>query len=164
MSRQSTLVTIVLLAMLGLASYPSAYAWGSSPQIAHSLDGLGNNILTIEFNFAQMSDPPSAGHFPTDFQVRTSMDGSSLTELAPVQISPTPTTTVFTVTYNLGKVSGTIQVQARLKCTIHGWSSWGPDPAIPVPEFPFEITALSSVLFLAGGLFLFQRRRQATSA
>jgi len=164
LSRKLALVTLALLAMLGLATYPSAYAWSSSPQITNALDGSGSTILTVQFDFSQMSDPPSAGHYPTDFQVRTSSDGSSWTEMAPVQLSPTPTTTLFTVTYNLGKVSGTIQVQARLKCSVHGWSSWGPDPAIPVPEFPFATGALSSVLFMAGTFFLFQRRHRAASA
>jgi len=153
MSRQSVLVAVGLLAILGLAAYPNAYAWSSSPQIANSVDGSGNTILTIQFDFAQMSDPPTPGHHPTDFQVRTSTDGSSWTELPPVAISPTPTTTVFTQTYNLGAVSGTIQVQARLNCSVHGWSTWGPDPATPVPEFPSEMIAVMSLLILFGSLF-----------
>lgn len=158
LSRHLVLAIVVLFAALGLAVYPKAYAWDSSPQITNSLDGSGNTILTIQFNFSQMSDPPTGSHYPTDFQVRSSTDGSSWTELSSVQILPTPSTTIFTVTENIGHVSGTIQVQARLKCSVHGWSSWGPDPAIPVPEFPFGVVTVTSLLFFVGGLLLFRRR------
>lgn len=161
MSRQSVLAALVLLGMLGLMLYPNAYAWSSSPQITYSDDGSGNTVLTIQFDFSQMSNPPTSGHFPTEFQVRTSTDESSWTELSPVAISSTPTTTVFTETYNLGSASGTIQVQARLMCSIHGWSNWEPDPAIPVPEFPFGTIAVTSLLVLASGLFLFRKKRTA---
>jgi len=163
MSKLLVLATIALLAMLGLALYPNVYAWGSSPQITSSVDGSGNTILTIQFNFSQMSDPPTPGHFPTDFQVRTSTDGMSWTELPAFAISPTPTTTVFTETYNLGAVSGIIQIQARLNCSVHGWSTWGPDPATPVPEFPSGMIAVTSLLVLFGGLFLLRRKRPETS-
>jgi hypothetical protein len=163
-SKQVVLALVVLCAALGLAVYPKAYAWDSSPQITNSLDGSGNTILAIQFNFSQMSDPPTGSHYPTDFQVRTSTDGSSWTELSPVQISPTPTTTIFFVTQNIGHVSGMIQVQARLRCSIHGWSSWGPDPAIPVPEFPFGMVAVTSMLLLVGGLALFRGKRLEYSA
>jgi hypothetical protein len=163
-SKQLVLAAVVLFATLGLAVYPNAYAWNSSPQITNSLDGSGNTILTIQFDFSQMSDPPTGSHYPTDFQVRTSTDGSTWTEQTPVHITPTPTTTVFTLTYPLGVVSGVIQVQARLRCTIHGWSSWGPNPAIPVPEFQFGMVAVTSLSVLMGGLFLFRRKRLAFSA
>jgi hypothetical protein len=160
-NRQVVLALVVLFAVLGFAGYPKAYAWDSSPQITNSLDSSGNTILTIQFNFIQMSDPPTASHYPTDFQVRISTDGSSWTDLSTVQISPTPTTTIFTVTENIGHVSGTVQVQARLKCSIHGWSSWGPDPAIPVPEFPFGMVAVTSLSLLTAGFLLFRRKRLA---
>lgn len=164
MSRVLVVALVVLSATLGLTLYPSAYAWTSSPQITSSLNGSGETVLTIQFDFSQMSDPPSATHYPTDFQVRTSTDGSSWTELSPVQIVPTPTTTTFTVTQNIGLVSGTLQVQARLRCNTHGWSSWGPDPAIPVPEFPFGIVTVTSLLLLTGGLLLFRRKSLTHSA
>ena len=163
MSKLLVLATIALLAMLGLALYPNVYAWGSSPQISSSVDGSGNTILTVQFDFSQMSDPPTPGHFPTDFQVRTSTDGMSWTELPAVAISPTPATTVFTETYNLGAVNGTIQVQARLNCSVHGWSTWGPDPATPVPEFPSGIVAVTSLLVLLAGVLLFRRKRLEAS-
>jgi len=163
-SKQLVLAVVVLFATLGLAVFPKAYAWTSSPQITSSLDSSENTILTIQFDFSQMSDPPTASHYPTDFQVRTSTDGSSWTEQSPVHLTPTPTTTVFTVTYPLGKVSGVIQVQARLNCSIHGWSSWGPDPAIPVPEFPFGMVTVTSMLLLLGSLFLFRSKHLMPSA
>lgn len=162
MSRQSVLVAVVLLAMLALAAYPNAHAWSSSPQITNSVDGSGNTILTIQFDFSQMSDPPTPGHHPTDFQVRTSTDGSSWTELPAVAISPTSTTTVFTETYNLGAVSGTIQVQARLNCSVHGWSTWGPDPATPVPEFPSGMITVTSLLALFVVFLLRKKRLEAS--
>lgn len=152
------MAAIVLVAALGLFLYPSVYAWSPSPQIKASVDGSGSTILTIQFSFAQMSDPPTATHHPIAFQVRISPDGSTWTELTPVQISPWPTTTVFTETYNLGIVSGTFQVEARLQCIIHGWSDWGPDPAVPVPEFPVPMIVVTSTLVLAIGL-LFSRKR-----
>jgi hypothetical protein len=158
-SKQVMLAVVVLFATLGSAVFPRAYAWSSSPQITSSLDGSGNTVLTIQFDFSQMSDPPTATHHPTDFQVRTSTDGSSWTEQSPVHLTPTPTTTVFTVTYSLGKVSGVVQVQARLNCSIHGWSSWGPDPAIPVSEFPYGMVTVTSLLLLLGSLLLFRRKR-----
>ncbi|MGA3193253.1 MAG: hypothetical protein ABSD73_12265 [Candidatus Bathyarchaeia archaeon] len=164
MSKQVVLALVVLFAVLGLAVYPKAYAWDSSPQITSSLDGSGNTILTIQFNFSEMSDPPTGSHHPIGFQVRTSTDGSSWTELSPIQISLIPATTIFTETENIGHVSGTIQVQARLDCNIHGWSSWGPDPAIPVPEFPFGMVTVTSMLFLAGGLLVFRRKHLAYPA
>jgi hypothetical protein len=163
-SKPVVLALVLLFAALGLAVYPKAYAWDSSPAITNSLDASGNTILTIQFNFSQMSDPPTASHYPTDFQVRTSTDGASWTELSSVQIAPTPTTTIFTVTENIGHVTGTIQVQARLKCSIHGWSSWGPDPAIPVPEFPFGMATVTSMLVLAGGLLVIRRKHLAYPA
>lgn len=163
MSKRSVVAAVMLVAMLGLALYPNVYAWGSSPQITSSVDGSGNTILTIQFDFSQMSDPPTSSHHPTDFQVRTSTDGSSWTELPAVPISPTPTTTVFTETYNLGAVTGSIQVQARLRCSIHGWSTWGPDPATPVPEFPSGIVAVTSLLVLFAGVLLFRRKRLEAS-
>ena len=123
-------VAILLVITLGLGLYPNVHAWKSSPQISHAQDASGNIILTIQFNFAQMSDPPSSGHHPTDFQVRTSTDGMTWTELSPVPLSPFPTTTIFTVTFNLGRVNGPIQVEARLNCVIHGWSDWAPNPPI----------------------------------
>jgi hypothetical protein len=164
MHGKSIPVILALLIAISLAYYPNAYAWSSSPQITSSLDGSGNTILTIQFDFSQMSDPPTASHHPTDFQVRTSTDGSSWTEQPSVHIASIPTTTVFSVTYPLGKVTGAIQVQARLNCSIHGWSSWGPDPAIPVPEFPFGIVTVTSLLLLTGGLLLFRRKKLAYSA
>jgi len=163
MSKQLVLVAVVLVVVVGLVFYPNVYAWGSSPQITTSQDGTGNTILTIQFSFAQMSDPPTSAHHPTDFQVRTSTDGSSWTELASVPISPWPTTTVFTETYNLGSVSGTLLVQARLKCSIHGWSDWGPDPAISVPEFALPMTVVTSALVLAISMFLFRRKKTVIS-
>jgi len=156
-------VVAALLATVILVYHPSAYAWNSSPQITNSLDGSGNTVLTIRFDFSQMSDPPTASHHPTDFQVRTSTDGSSWTEQAVVHITSIPSTTVFTVTYSLGKVTGDLQVQARLNCNVHGWSSWGPDPAVPVPEFPFGMATVTSLLILTGSLFLFKRERLASS-
>lgn len=159
----SILVAIAFFAILGLSLYPSAYAWDSSPQIKSSDDGSGNTILTITFDFSQMSDPPSASHYPKEFQVRTSADGMSWTELSPVPLSPTPMTTKFTVNYNLGPVSGPLQVQARLNCSIHGWSSWGPDPAVPAPEFPAGTVAVTSVLAMLGSLLLLRRKRLGTT-
>jgi hypothetical protein len=164
MSGKSVLAMVVLLAAIAFAYYPNAYAWSSSTQITNSLDGSGNTILTIQFDFAQMSDPPTASHYPTDFQVRTSTDGFSWTEQSPIHLTTTPTTTVFTVTDSLGMISGVIQVQARLRCNIHGWSTWGPDPAIPVPEFPFGMVAVTSLLLLVGGLFMFRRRHLMSPA
>jgi len=111
-----------------------------------------------------MSDPPTASHHPTDFQVRTSTDGSSWTEQAVVHITSIPTTTVFTVTYSLGKVTGDLQAQARLNCSVHGWSSWGPDPAVPVPEFPFGMVTVTSLLLLVGSLLLVRRKGLAYSS
>jgi hypothetical protein len=146
-----------------LSLCPSAYAWDSSPQMTSSGDGSGNTILTITFDFSQMSAPPTASHYPKEFQVRTSSDGMSWTELSPVPLSPTPTTTKFTVTYNLGPVSGTPQVQARLNCSVHGWSSWGPDPAVPVPEFPVSAVAVTSALLIWGGLLLLRRKGLGTT-
>jgi hypothetical protein len=157
------MATIFLALTLGFVFYPSVYAWNSSPTITFSSDGMGNTVVTILFSFAEMSNPPTSSHHPIEFQVRTSTDGSSWTELASVSISPWPTTTVFTETYNLGSVSGTIQVQARLKCIIHGWSDWGPNPATPVPEFPVQITAVTSVLLLAVSLFLLRKRHPVIS-
>jgi hypothetical protein len=155
---------IAMLVTLGLVLYPGyAFAWDSSPQIAVSLDGSGDTILTIQFDFSQMSNPPTPSHYPTAFQVRTSIDGSTWTELASVPISPTPTTTVFTETYNLGKVSGIVQVQARLDCSVHGWSVWGPNPAIPAPEFPSSVVAITSLVLL-GGLLLLRRSRIRAAA
>jgi len=156
-------VVAALLATVILVYHPSAYAWNSSPQITNSLDGSGNTVLTIQFDFSQMSDPPTASHHPTDFQVRTSTDGSSWTEQAVVHITSIPATTVFTVTYSLGKVTGDLQAQARLNCNVHAWSSWGPDPAVPVPEFPLGMAAVTSLLILTGSLFLFKRERLASS-
>jgi hypothetical protein len=162
-SRLAVLAAVFLVAMLGFTLYPNAYAWNSSPQITYSQDSSSNIILTIQFNFAQMSDPPTSSHYPTQFQVRTSTDGSSWTELTPVPISPTPTTTIFKETYNLGSVSGMIQVQARLECNIHGWSNWGPDPATPVPEFPSTVIPIILALVFAGVLFLFRRKNRPLS-
>jgi len=160
--RESAIAAVLLIGLVGFAFYPRAYAWSSSSQITPSLDGSGNTVLTIQFDFSQMSDPPSSGHYPTEFQVRTSTDASSWTELPPVPISPTPTTTVFTETYNLGQVSGTPQAQARVYCNIHGWSTWGPEPAIPVPEFPAG--AIPVVLLLAiSGLLLLLRRVESSA-
>jgi len=164
LNRKSILAVVALFAVFGFAVYPDAYAWSSSPQITVSLDGSGNTILTIQFDFSQMSDPPSAGHRPTEFQVRTSGDGSSWTELPPVTMSPTPTTTTFAVTYNLGVVSGTPLVQARLGCNIHGWSNWGPEPAIPAPEFPYGTIAIVSILVFASGLLLLRKKRLTASS
>jgi hypothetical protein len=158
MNGKSAAAVVFLLITIALACYPSAYAWGSSPQITHSLDASGNTVLTIQFNFSEMSDPPTTGHYPTRFQVHTSTGGPLWTELPPVAITPTPKTTVFTVTYNLGRVSGTIDVQARLECSIHGWSDWGPISAVSVPEFPFGMIAVISLLLLIGSVFLFRRR------
>jgi hypothetical protein len=163
MNKQTILAAGVLAVVLGLVFYPNVYAWGSSPQITTSQDGTGNTILTIQFNFAEMSDPPTAVHHPIEFQVRTSTDGSSWTELTPVPISPWPTTTVFTETYNLGSVSGTLLVQARLDCNIHGWSDWGPDPAISVPEFPLPMTLATTALVLAFSLYLFRKKNSVVS-
>lgn len=161
MSKKAALVAVVLVAVLGFFLYPSVYAWGSSPLITASTDGSGNTILTIQFSFAEMSDPPTEMHHPIAFQVRTSADGSTWTELAPVDISPWPTTTVFTETFNLGMVSGTVQAQARLQCIIHGWSDWSPDPSVPVPEFPLPMIAVTSTLVLAIGLLLRKRRPES---
>ena len=163
MNAKSMVVVAALLSTVILVYHPSAYAWNSSPQITNSLDGSGNTVLTVQFDFSQMSDPPTASHHPTDFQVRTSTDGSSWTEQAVVHITSIPSTTVFTVTYSLGKVTGDLQVQARLNCNVHGWSSWGPDPAVPVPEFPFGMATVTSLLILTGSLFLFKRERLASS-
>ena len=154
---------VVLLAILGLSAYPSAYAWGSSPAITPSVDSSGNTVLTIAFDFTEMADPPTSFHFPTEFQVRTSTDGTTWTELSPVPLSPTPTTTKFTVTYNLGKVSGVLQVQARLNCSVHGWSSWGPDPAVPVPELSFGTAAATLALLMLGSLLLLRSNRLGIS-
>jgi len=164
LNRESILVTVALSAILAFSFHPNVYAWSSSPQITPSLDGSGNTILTIQFDFSQMSDPPSSGHFPTDFQVRTSTEGITWNELPAVPISPTPTTTVFTETYNLGSVSGTVQVQAKLHCSIHGSSSWAPDPAVPVPEFPVGAIAVTLLMLVAGSLFLLRRKQLAASA
>lgn len=163
MSKKAALAAIALVAALGFLLYPNVYAWDSSPQITASLDASGNTVLTIQFSFAQMSAPPTETHHPIAFQVRTSVDGSTWTELAPVQISPWPTTTVFTETINIGTVSGTVQAQARLQCIIHGWSDWGPDPSVPVPEFPLPMIAATSTLVLAIGLLLLRRRNPVTT-
>jgi hypothetical protein len=160
----SILITIAFLTILGPSLYPSAYAWDSSPQITSSADASGNTILAITFDFAQMSDPPTASHYPKEFQVRISTDEISWTELSPVPLSPTPSTTKFTVTYNLGSVSGLLQVQARLNCSIHGWSSWGPDPAVPVPEFLAGTVAVTSLLLMLGSLLLLRRRHLGSTA
>ncbi len=157
------LAAVVLLAILGLSTYPSVYAWGSSPQITPSVDGSGNTVLTIAFDFTEMADPPTSSHFPTEFQLRTSTDDTTWTELSPVLLSPTPTATKFTVTYNLGKVSGALQVQARLNCSVHGWSSWGPDPAVPAPEFSFGTAAVALALLMLGSLLLLRRNRLGIS-
>ena len=127
-SKMQTTSVILLIVTIGSILYPNVYAWNSSPQISHSLDVSGNTILTIQFNFAQMSDPPTSGHHPTDFQVRTSVDGSTWIGLSSVPLSPIPTATIFEVTYDLGHVAGPIQVEARLNCVIHGWSDWAPNP------------------------------------
>jgi hypothetical protein len=164
MNAKSMVVVAALLATVILVYHPSAYAWSSSPQITNSLDGSGNTVLTIQFDFSQMSDPPTASHHPTDFQVRTSTDGSSWTEQAVVHIPSIPATTVFTVTYSLGKVTGDLQAQARLNCNVHGWSSWGPDPAVPVPEFPFGMVTVTSLLLLVGSLLLVRRKSPAYSS
>ena len=163
MNKQSVLAAVVLAVVIGLVFYPNVYAWSSQPQITYSADTSGRTILTIQFSFAQMSDPPISSHHPTDFQVRTSTAGSSWTELASVPISPWPTTTVFTETYIIGSVSGTLLVQARLKCIIHGWSDWGPDPAISVPEFSLPMTVVTSALVLAVSLFLFRKKNPVIS-
>jgi hypothetical protein len=131
-NRLATITAVFLVTMLGFGLYPNVYAWNSAPQINPSQDTSGNTILTIQFSFAQMSDPPTSGHHPTDFQIRTSTEGSTWTELTSVPLSPIPTTTIFTVTYNLGHVNGQLQVEARLHCIIHGWSDWAPNPPMAI--------------------------------
>ena len=165
MKKISLLGAVALITVLGLSIYPSAYAWSASPQIAPSNDASGNVILTIKLDFSQMADPPgSYDHYPTDYQVRTSTDGSSWTDLPPVHLSYIPATSVFTVYYNLGKVTGPLQVQARLNCNIHGWSDWGPEPGITAPEFPLGLAPVVSLLALLAGLIMLRRKRLSPSA
>ena len=76
MGKKSVLAA-VLFVTLELALYANAYTWSSSLQITNSLDDSGNTILTIQFDFTQMSNPPTSGHFPTEFRVCTLTGGSS---------------------------------------------------------------------------------------
>jgi hypothetical protein len=117
---------LITLITLSISFIPLAYSWDSNPKITWQEDSSGNTILTIVFDFSQMSNPPTSTHYPIEFQVRISDDGKTWKEFNPVQISPRPTTTIFNISYNLGKVVGTPQIQVRLKCSIHGWSTWQP--------------------------------------
>jgi hypothetical protein len=167
LSRTLVLGIIALAVILGVSSYPNAYAWNASPKISYQ-DIAGAlayssptvNVI-IQFDFSAISKLPSTVNYPTEYQLRKSTDGgSSWTEIGPKAISSTPTSTVFTVQYNLGAVSQLTLVQARLNSNLKGWSDWGPDNAVPVPEFPFSIIALASVT--VGALALFRSKRRVT--
>jgi len=146
MSRAIILVPLILLVLV--ASLQPAYAWSSSPMIT-----ANGNVLTIQFDFSQMSSPPTSAHHPVAYQVRVSSNGGSTwTTLDPVTIATIPSTTVFTETYTLPSSANGLEAQARLQCSIHGWSDWGPDPATPIPEFQFApLVALSA---LAASLYI----------
>ena len=117
------LVILVFAGPLSAAQMMGPEDWKSNPEIAWE-EIEGETALTITFDFSEMSDPPTPSHYPTRFQIQTSPDGVDWTKRDPVGISPRPTTTLFDVTYDLGDVSGTLQILARLECVIHGWSIW----------------------------------------
>jgi hypothetical protein len=53
----------------------------------------------------------------------------------------------FTVELDLGQLQGTPNVKARVRCTVHGWSSWSNE--IRVPEFSNLAVAILAVLTAA---------------
>ena len=153
--RRLTSIVLGILALaflIGFRSFPTAYAWSSSPVIT-----ANGATLTIQFDFSQMSNPPTSAHHPFEYQVRASTDGGTTwSEFTPVSLSPFPTTTVFTVTYQLPEQYVQSIVQARLDCTFHGWSDWGPSPPTPVPEF--AVTPFVLIPALITSLYLIRRR------
>ena len=81
-----------------------------------------NTILNITIRHAD----PSSFHYIN--QVEVDKDGT----VQSISLSAA-STVIFTVQYNLGVVTGTPDVRARVHCVTHGWSGWS--SSIIVPEF-----------------------------
>jgi len=69
------------------------------------------------------------------------------------------TSSTFTVTYDLGVISGNPTVQAEAHCTIHGTGAWSPLTTVPELSPFMLILALASLTTVAS---LFRKRRQLT--
>jgi hypothetical protein len=132
--RIATLSTLgfMLIFAVGILN---AYGWDTRSNITSTTDASGETIITIAVDYIEMTATPSAGHHPTEFQIRTSPDGSQWTELTEVPINTIPPR-FFNLTYNLGNIDETTYVQARVDCSIHGWSQWGPTTPVAITAQP----------------------------
>jgi len=152
------IVAVVLLATtLLFARSPNAYAWDASTQITSVVES-GHTVLIIQFDFSQLSKPPTSSHYPFEYQIRTTDNDEQWVEYPPVSIQQ-PTTAIFTVRYNFSAyIRYIFYVQARLHSNQDGWSTWQPSLGAPVPEFPWGVplVALSAV---AASLYLLRKRR-----
>jgi len=151
-------VAPVLLAALLFARAPEAYAWDASPQITSVVES-GHTVLIIQFNFSQMSNPPTSSQYPFEYQIRTGDQSRApdtveqWVEYPPVSIQQ-PTTTIFTVRYNFSAyIRYIFYVQARLHSNEDGWSTWQPTLGVPVLEFPYTATfGLATTLLVSAYL------------
>ena len=153
------IVALVLLApTLIFARSPNACAWDASTQITSVVES-GHTVLIIQFDFSQLSKPPTSSHYPFEYQIRTTDNDEQWVEYAPVSIQQ-PTTAIFTVRYSFSAyIRYIFYVKARLHDNQARWSTWQPESmGVPVPEFPVGVTlvVLSAV---ATSLCLLRKRR-----
>lgn len=152
------IVAVVLLAILLFTRPPNAYAWDASPQITSVVES-GHTVLIIQFDFSQMSNPPTSSHYPFEYQTRTTENDEQYLEYPPVSIQQ-PTTAIFIVRYNFSAyIRYIFYVQARLHSNQDGWSTWGPPTmGAPVPEFPHTATLALATTLLASVYMLKEKK------
>jgi len=110
-----------------------------------------NNGTSVTLNVTVYHTPEISVHHVDVIEVTM---GANTTDLG-ISIQDLSPDDTFTVSYNLGPVSGTPTITVRAHCNVHGWSTVNWSGVIP----EFQVSILPLALVLAGSVAAFFSRK-----
>jgi hypothetical protein len=121
------LLFFVSLMFIGLQTQPA----NALVPVVESVTPWTSGTLTIlNITITHVGSPPiGPSHYISSVEVDVNGTLNTLPQSIP------QSTTTFLVQYDMGVISGTLSVQARAFCIVHGYSSWS--NTVIVPEFSF---------------------------
>ncbi len=155
LNRPLSLIILVIVALMGINAVSPVSAIVPTVQKVVPYNVGSSTYLNITVQHAPQD--PTISHYVNIIQVTM---GTNTTQLNINSIPVSPPNNNFTVTYDLGPISGTPSITVDAHCLVNGWASqnsW--DWTGTVPEFSLPMLLLVMIAVLSIAVFISRKAR-----
>jgi len=160
LNRPLPMIILVIVALMSVNAVSPVSAIVPTVQKVVPYDVGGSTYLNITVQHTPQD--PTIPHYVDMIKVTM---GTNTTQLNINSISVSPPNNNFTVTYDLGPISGTPSITVDAHCLVNGWASSAfPNQAWTgtVPEFSLPMLLLVMIAVLSIAVFISRKARPKT--